>query len=68
MEKKIEIGDEVVCLGEVVWIDDDGVPRVYFRGSQCPIRISQSAFEHVSKPAKRPRPKVKVKPVVDLPH
>ncbi|MEY9719255.1 hypothetical protein CO661_24020 [Sinorhizobium fredii] len=66
-EKKIEIGDEVICRGEVIWIDDDGTPRVSFHGSQCPIRISVSAFELISKPAKPPKPKVKVKPIVDWP-
>ncbi|WP_085025258.1 hypothetical protein [Ensifer aridi] len=54
MEKKIEVGDRVVVRGEVVWIDDDGTPRVEFRGGQYPIRISRSALESVTKPPKKP--------------
>lgn len=66
-EKKIEIGDEVVVRGEVVWIDEDGVPRVRFPRAQMPIRISATVFEGVSKPPKPTKPKVRVKPVKGSP-
>ncbi|RVM38314.1 hypothetical protein [Sinorhizobium meliloti] len=60
-EKKIEIGDEVVVRGEVVWIDEDGVPRVRFQRTQMPIRISATVFEGVSKLPKPTKPKVRVR-------
>lgn len=49
-EIKVEIGDEVVVRGKVIWIDDDGVPRVQFARSQMPIRISTTTFLSVTKP------------------
>ncbi|MBD9511936.1 hypothetical protein IB265_34875 [Ensifer sp. ENS10] len=54
MATKVEVGDLVVVRGEVVWIDDDGVPRVEFRGAEYPVRISSGSFESVTKPTKRP--------------
>ncbi|MDX0094233.1 hypothetical protein CN202_01845 [Sinorhizobium meliloti] len=65
-EKKIEVGDEVVVRGEVVWVDEDGVPRVRFPRSQMPIRISATVFDSVSKPPKPTKAKVRVKPVKGL--
>lgn len=49
-EVKVEIGDEVVVRGTVIWIDEDGVPRVRFPRSQMPIRISSTVFESIAKP------------------
>lgn len=56
-EVKVEIGDEVTVRGKVIWIDEDGVPRVRFPRSQIPIRISASVFDHVEKPRKERKPK-----------
>lgn len=59
MDRKIEVGDVVLCRGKVIAIDDDGVPRIAFRSGQLPIRVNPASFELVEKPVKPPRGKPK---------
>ncbi|MGX1259995.1 hypothetical protein [Sinorhizobium fredii] len=49
---KLQKGDHVMARGEVIWMDNDGTPRVPFKGGEIPIRISPSYLEPVSKPLK----------------
>ncbi|MEY9560528.1 hypothetical protein [Sinorhizobium fredii] len=60
MDRKFQKGDHVLAKGEVIWIDEDGTPRVRFKGGEIPIRISASSLELVPKPVK-PKQETKVK-------
>lgn len=60
MDTKFQKGDRVVARGEVIWVDEDGTPRVRFKGGEIPIRISASSLELVSKPVK-PKQETQVK-------
>ncbi|MDW9418599.1 hypothetical protein [Sinorhizobium meliloti] len=51
-QSKFQKGDQVVAKGEVVWIDNDGIPRVRFKGGEIPIRISPSHLEPGPNPVK----------------
>lgn len=47
-----EIGDTVILTGEVVWVDDDGVPRIKIAGGDHPLRVSQRHFVELIKATK----------------
>ncbi|OKP79820.1 hypothetical protein BTE77_06945 [Ensifer adhaerens] len=46
------IGDTVILTGEVVWVDDDGVPRIKISGADHPLRVSQRHFVELIKATK----------------
>ncbi|WEX76461.1 hypothetical protein PYH37_004768 [Sinorhizobium numidicum] len=50
------MGDEVVVRSEIIWIDDDGTPRIHIFGGDPPIRIRRSMLEQVTRP-KEPKPR-----------
>lgn len=57
-KSELEIGDEVILHGEIVWIDDDFTPRIHVQGCDYPIRVSASLVEVVAK-GKKPRHRIK---------
>ncbi|MEY9198656.1 hypothetical protein ABIA16_003772 [Sinorhizobium fredii] len=62
--QKVEKGDDVLIRGEVIWIDDNGIIRVKFRGYQYPITVDPDMIEKVIKPTWAPNRK---KPLRDKP-
>lgn len=40
-----EIGDSVILSGEVVYIDDDFVPRVAIAGVEYPVRVTCHRYD-----------------------
>ena len=40
-----EIGDSVILSGEVVYIDDDFVPRVAIAGVEYPVRVTGHRYD-----------------------
>lgn len=61
---KVEKGDDVLIRGEVIWIDDNGIIRVKFRGYQYPITVDPDMIEQVFKAKPPPNRK---KPLRDKP-
>jgi hypothetical protein len=46
------VGDTVILTGEVIWVDDDGVPRIKIAGGDLPLRVSQRHFVELIKATK----------------